>query len=149
MSELYAAESRIENLKQRIGRCVCKFCGGPLSIKRITFSDFEEARLEIFCEACDRIEFGVEPEIYRSAQNFVDAVEFQYYLDLENNARTRRMNVAKVCEIMAWGYKNVGLLDADGFTVPVKVDDGILDETLVLSEDELAERKVSDERGDH
>lgn len=149
MDELYANENRIESLKRRTRRCVCKYCGGPLSIKRITFSDFEEARVEIFCEACDRIEYGVEPEIYRGAQNFIDAVEFQYYPDLEDNARTRRMNVAKICEIMAWGYRNAGLLDAEGFTFPLPDGNGTMDGTLILTDEELSERKVSHERDDH
>ena len=30
------------------------------------------------------------------------------------------MNVAKVAEIIAWGYQSGGLLDETGFTVPLK-----------------------------
>ena len=145
MNDLYASEDSVSVLKRRTQRCVCKYCGGPLSIKRITFSDFEAARLEIYCDACERIEYGVEAEIYRSAENFIDAVEFQYYPDLEDNARTRRMNVAKVCEILSWGYKNAGLLNAEGFTIPIDMEAGELDGTLILTEDELTERMVQHE----
>ncbi|MEE0435879.1 MAG: hypothetical protein UDB11_10855 [Peptococcaceae bacterium] len=147
MNNLYVAKDRINSLKRRMARCVCKYCGGPLSLKRITFSDFEEARIEIYCDACERIEFGVEPEIFRSAENFVDATDFNHYPDLEDNARTRRMNVAKVCEILAWGYRNAGLLTADGFTVPLMTESSQMDGTLILTEDELEE--VNNERGDY
>ena len=149
MNDLYTNNDRIEALKRRLQRCVCKYCGGSLSLKRITFSDFETARLEIFCDGCERIEYGVEPEIYRSAENFIDAVDFQYYPDLEDNERTRRMNVAKVCEILSWGYRNAGLLNADGFTIPIDMKSGELDGTLILTEDELAERMLQHEHDDH
>ncbi|MGM9524984.1 MAG: hypothetical protein ACI3U1_01810 [Peptococcaceae bacterium] len=137
MNELYCSETRVETLKRRARRCCCKYCGGPLTLKRIIFNDFEDARIEIYCEHCERIEYGIEPEIYQSAQNFVDHLEFNYYNDLEQNARTRRMNVAKVAEIMAWGYKNTGLLTAEGFTVPLNCSDSSLNQCLILTEDEL------------
>lgn len=59
-------------LKKRTKRCVCKYCGGKLKLRRIIFSEYEDARIEIFCSQCDRIEFGVEPEISRSAEYFVE-----------------------------------------------------------------------------
>lgn len=137
MNELYCSESRIETLKARAKRCCCKYCGGKLTLKRIIFSDFEDARVEIYCDSCERIDYGIEPEIYQSAQNFVDQLEFNYFPDLTPNARTRRMNVAKVCEIMAWGYQNTGLLDEHGFTVPLSCEGQPLSQCLILTEDEL------------
>ena len=139
MNQLYCSEDRVETLKRRSKRCCCKYCGGPLSLKRITFNDFEDARIEIYCDSCDRIEYGIEPEIYRSAQNFVDNLDFNFYTDMEQNARTRRMSVAKICEIMAWGFKNTGLLKEDGFTVPVVCENHTLEHCLILTEDDLAE----------
>ena len=47
MEDLYQSESRMENLKRRAKRCVCKYCGQPLSLKRILFSDHTDARMEI------------------------------------------------------------------------------------------------------
>lgn len=137
MNELYCSEDRVETLKRRSKRCCCKYCGGPLTLKRITFNNFEDARIEIYCDSCDRIEYGVEPEIYRSAQNFVDNLDFNFYTDMEQNARTHRMSVAKVCEIMAWGFKNTGMLDAEGFTVPLKYNDHSQEQCLIITRKEL------------
>jgi len=133
----YKAEGRIESLKKRAKRCVCKYCGKPLRLKRIIFNDIEDARIEIYCDFCDRIEFGVEPEIYRSALYFVEEIGFNCYGDLENNEKTKRMNVAKICEIMSWGNKNIGILSNDGFEVPLKMNENLVGECLVLSDEDL------------
>ena len=104
----YQSASRLEMLRQRVQRCVCKFCGQGLYLRRIIFSDYEDARVEIFCEHCGRIEFGVEREIYASARYFVEEMGFNYYPELDDNEQTRQMNIAKVCEIMAWENQNLG-----------------------------------------
>ena len=139
MPKLHAvSQERIEELRSRSKRCVCKYCGGALSLKRIIFSDCEDARIEIYCDSCERIEYGIEPPIYRSAQNFVDSLAFNYFADMDQNDRTRRMDVAKVCEIMAWGYKNTGLLDEQGFTVTLPpLKNHALEKCLILTDDEL------------
>lgn len=137
MEDLYASIDRVDTLKQRAGRCCCKYCGGPLSLKRLIFSDFTDARVETYCEHCERIEYGVEPEIYKSARNFVDNLGFNYYTDMDQNAQTRRMNIAKVAEIMAWGYRNTGLLNDDGFTVPLSYKDTMMEQCLVITDDML------------
>lgn len=137
MEDLYASIDRVDTLKQRAGRCCCKYCGGPLSLKRLIFSDFTDARVEIYCEHCERIEYGVESEIYKSARNFVDNLGFNYYTDMDQNAQTRRMNIAKVAEIMAWGYRNTGLLNDDGFTVPLSYKDTMMEQCLVITDDML------------
>lgn len=137
MEDLYASIDRVDTLKQRAGRCCCKYCGGPLSLKRLIFSDFTDARVEIYCEHCERIEYGVEPEIYKSARNFVDNLGFNYYTDMDQNAQTRRMNIAKVAEIMAWGYRNTGLLNDDGFTVSLSYKDTMMEQCLVITDDML------------
>ena len=41
-------------------------------MKQLVFSEYDDARVEIFCRDCDRIEFGVEPEIYEIAKYFVE-----------------------------------------------------------------------------
>lgn len=128
---------RLDELKSRAQRCCCKFCGSPLEIKRIVFSDFEEARVELFCPECDRIEYGVEPEIYKSATYFVDTMKFNYFPELSQNDLTRQLNIAKVCDIMSWLCNNLGFADEKGFSVPLKINEALLGEALVLSEDEL------------
>ncbi len=119
MDQGYQSQGRLEKLKKRVQRCVCKYCGGELRLRRIIFSDYEEARVEIFCTHCDRIEYGVEPMIYQNARYFVEELGFQCYPELDDNDQTREMTVAKVCEIMMWGDQRLGLLDENGFKVPV------------------------------
>lgn len=87
MENLYHTTGRIEQLKQRVNRCVCKFCGKQISLYRIIFSDIAEARVELYCDNCGRIEFGIEPEIYHCACNFVDNLEFDYYEGMDNNIK--------------------------------------------------------------
>lgn len=97
----YKSEKRIDMLKKRTKRCVCKYCGGQLKLRQITFTDNVDARTEIFCSDCDRIEFGVEKEIYSSAKFFVENSRFNCYPDLDDSENTKQMTIAKVCEIMA------------------------------------------------
>ena len=139
MANAYLDESRIQMLKKRSNRCVCRFCGEPLEIRKIIFCDYEEARLEIFCSHCDRIEFGVEPEIYISAKYFVDTMEFNYFNQLEENEQTRKMTIAKVCDIMAWENKTLGFLNNDGFIVPLSIDLETVGEVLTFTDKDLLE----------
>jgi len=145
MSSLYLSENRIDNLKQRSKRCVCSYCGGPLTLRRIIFNDVEDARVEIFCDSCDRIEFGVEPEIYSSASNFVDNLEFNYFEGLDRNEKTRKMNISKVCEILAWGCKNMGLTNRGGFCVPVDMAQSDWAECLVMKSADIDTEKTFEE----
>lgn len=140
----YKANGRMEMLKSRAKRCVCKYCGNHLSIRHIAFTDIDDARIEIFCKFCNRIEFGVEPEIYQSALYFVDEMEFNYYPDLNKNEKTKRMNVAKVCDIMAWENKMLGILDRDGFTVKIDANPNIIAECVILDDADLEEIDVID-----
>ena len=135
----FQAQGRVEMLKGWAKRCVCKYCGGRLRLKRIIFSDHEDARVEIYCDNCERIEYGVEQEIYQSARYFVDELKFNCYPNQDANESTRRMTIAKVCEIMAWENKNLGLLDRDGFRVPLEVNGNILGECIILTDEDLLE----------
>ncbi len=133
----YQASGRIESLKGRTERCVCKYCGSLLRLQKISFSDFEDARVEIFCSKCKRIEFGVEPEIYRSAKFFVEELNFNCFPNLDDNENTKQMTIAKVCEIMAWENKNLGFLNQDGFQVPLNMNENMLGECIVLTDKDL------------
>ena len=142
MENLFQVPGRVEELKSRASRCCCKYCGGELVVRRIIFSEDEEARIELFCSQCGRIEYGVEPEIYQNAAYFVDHLQFNHYTDLESSAQTRRMNIAKVCEIMAWGDKRLGILTQDGFQVPVKSPAPMEDNVLILTKSMLLEEAL-------
>lgn len=108
-------EKRLEMLKKRVQRCVCKSCGSSLSLRQIDFHDFEDARIEIFCEQCDRMEFGIEPEIYTSARYYVDEFQVNFYPDLGDNMVTKKMTVASIAEIISWSLQNMGYLIQRGF----------------------------------
>lgn len=112
-------ENRLEFLKNRMKRCVCKYCGRSLEIRRVNSSSAEAGQTELVCIGCKRIEFGVEREIYDSASYFVDELGFNNYLELEDTEQRRQLNIAKVCEIISWGVRDLGLLEENGFTVPV------------------------------
>ena len=47
------------------------------------------------------------------------------------------MNVAKAAEIMAWGFRNTGLLEASGFTVPLKMNNSAWEECMILESDQV------------
>ena len=143
----FSSQRRIDTLKRRARRCRCRYCGGRLRLRRIIFSDFEDARIEIFCSQCDRIEYGVEPEIYQSAKYFVENAGFNCYPDLDDNAKTREMTIAKVCEIMAWQDQNLGFLNENGFCVPVSGSESFWGECITISEAALAE--ADEEIGDY
>ena len=72
-------EDRVESLKKRTKRCVCKYCGSKLELRKIIYGDIENARVEIFCSECNRIEYGVEEEVYRVAKYFVEDMDFNAY----------------------------------------------------------------------
>ncbi len=141
MEDIYSQENRIENLKRRAKRCVCKNCGGQLELKRIVFNDIDLARVEIYCNNCQRIEFGVEPEIYACASGFVDSFDFNYYEDLDRNEQARRMNIAKVSEILSWSLKNMGLLTNEGFSVDLGSMDNLWSDILSVQQENVAAEK--------
>ena len=121
------SQERLLELKERSRRCVCKYCGGRLKVRLIDFGQIEMANLEIFCENCGLIEYGTEPEIYQSAVYLVDALGFDAYPDRTPNEATRKLNIGKVCELIAWHERQIGLLDQSGYQVPITRDPALLD----------------------
>ena len=144
MEYSYQSASRLEAIKKRAARCVCKYCGSRLKLHRIVFSEYEDARVEIFCSHCDRIEYGVEPEIYTCARYFVDELGYNGYPDLDESETTRQLNIAKVSEITAWALKNLGFLTEEGFTHAVQMKAALLAECILLTSQDLAEAAISD-----
>lgn len=130
---------RLQELKVRTKNCCCRYCGGALKLRRILYGNIEKGRIEIFCHDCDRIEYGVNREIYLIAKYFVDEFDFNHFPENDDSLKTYQMNVAKVCDIMAWGCKNLAILDATGFKVPINITDTILGEDVVLYDADLDE----------
>ena len=122
----------IQALKSRVNRCKCSYCGSELIIRRISYGNTEEGRLDIFCPSCNRIEYGVEPEVYQIAKYYIDEIGFDYYEELDDSIRKNRMNTAKVCEIMQWCVKNLGLVRKDGFAADVQMDVALSSKNLRL-----------------
>lgn len=137
MNYAHNTGTRIKSLKKRSKRCLCKYCGSKLSLRRIIFNNLEAARLEIMCEECGRIEFGVEPEIYASGKYFVEELGFNAYPDMDYNERTKQRSIAKVCEIMTWQDKNLGILNEDGFQVPINMNQNIMGECIALDDEDV------------
>ena len=145
MEYTYNSEKRLEDLKRRVNRCVCKYCGSPLKLHRIVFSEYEEARVEIFCSHCDRIEFGVEPEIYTCAKYFVEELGFNYYPDLDESETTHQLNIAKVSEVASWVVKNLGMLGEDGFVGDIHMKPALAAECVLLTDRDLDEFNMEEE----
>ena len=141
----HCAEERVKLLKKRLTHCVCKYCGGELRLKRMMFHQEEGQRIEIFCQQCARIEFGVERETYLCAKSFVEDLGFDCYPDLERNESTKRMTIAKVCEIIAWADQKRGFLAEAGFQVPVKALENLAGEIIFV--ESLAAERLLEEAG--
>lgn len=139
-SQKICAEAlELDTLKARAARCVCKYCGKPLKVERIMYHNCEAARSELFCPKCGRIEFGVEPEVYLAAKHYVDTFRFNLYPGLEDNEQRRRMNVAKICEIMDWQNSKLGFSNENGFTVSLDVKLDALGRTSIFRDSDLQE----------
>ena len=139
LERVHKDTERLQELKIRTKNCCCRYCGGSLSLRRILYGTANSGRVEIFCDDCDRIEYGTNREIYHIAKYFVDEFEFNHYPDNDDSMKTYQMNVAKVCDIIAWGCKNLNLLDGEGFKVPVDISRSILGEEVELYKVDLEE----------
>lgn len=132
-----AKAQRLQALKIRTKNCCCRYCGGDLKLRRILYGQVEKGRIEIFCSDCDRIEYGTNREIYQIARYFVDEFDFNHFPDNDATPKTYQMNVAKVCDILAWGCRHLGILDEAGFKVPIDLTGTILGEDVVLYDQDL------------
>lgn len=130
-------QAELLRLQKRAKTCKCHYCGGALELRKITYSSYDISKIEIYCSNCNRIEYGVEPEIYEVAKYFVDELNFDHYVDWDNNIRKREMNIAKVNEIIAWGCRNLGLLTEDGFTSELQMRPELLGEAVIITDKEL------------
>lgn len=145
MNEMYCNAKRVETLKKRTKHCCCKYCGGQLVLRRIVFSDFEDARIEIFCAQCDRIEYGIEKEIYNSSQDFIDNLQVNFFEELDDNEQRHHMNIARVCEIMAWGLRELGFMTEQGFNVAVNMTNQLQKACMVIADNEVQLEEAYDD----
>lgn len=131
-------DPRLNMLRKRAERCVCKYCGEALEIRKIIFVDMPQAKTEIFCPNCNKIEFGVEKEIYQSAKYFVEEFEFNHYPQLDLTEYSQKMNIAKVCDIMSWNAMHLGILTNDGFNINVHFNEAAIGSSLLLDDELLS-----------
>lgn len=127
---------RVVGLRARTKRCCCKYCGGRLRLKQIVYNDTIEPRIEIFCENCQRIEYGVEPEIYELAKYYVEQMNCDFFPELDSSESKDRMNVGKVCEIIFWAMNNLNMVDMEGFKYPVEMDKKMVGESIIYDLDD-------------
>ncbi len=123
-------QSRLDFLKKRKQHCCCKYCGSGLEVRRMTFGMDDDARVELYCLNCKKIEYGVEQEIYAVSEYFVEEMGFQIYTEVDNPVLQKQMNVAKVADIISWGFEQLGYFDGQGFRYPVDTKDALLHEYL-------------------
>ena len=127
---------RVERLKARAKHCCCKYCG-ELHVRQIIFQTQADARIELYCDQCQKIEYGVEKEIYASARAFVQETQFNHFEDMNDSEQRLQMNIAKVCIMTSWQLKFLGLLKDDGFTVPVHVNEYESDQCTMIDDSDL------------
>ncbi len=103
-----------DTLLERSKRCVCKHCGSALEVRMVIFCQYGGQGLELYCPACERLEYGIDPEVYQLAKEFVENYEFNYYLDMAEGERNKQLNIAKVGEIIGWLLNRLALYDENG-----------------------------------
>ena len=63
---------------------------------------------------------------------------------MDDNEKTKQMTIAKVCEIMAWENQNIGIMDNDGFNIPLKLNESFVGECVTLSDEDLDDDEIED-----
>ncbi|MED9781305.1 MAG: hypothetical protein UGE23_07915 [Peptococcaceae bacterium] len=128
---------RVERLKERAKHCCCRYCGGALHVRQIVFYTQADARIELYCDQCQKIEYGVEKEIYDGAKSLVATTAFNHFPDMEDNEQRLQINIAKVCDLTTWQLKHLGLLTDRGFNVSVHPKSFESDLCTTFDEDSL------------
>ena len=130
---------RVERLKKRAKYCCCRYCGSELHVRQIVFHTQAMARIDLYCDQCQKIEYGVEKEAYASARAFVEATQFNHFPDMEDNEQRLQMNIAKVCNITSWQLRYLGLTNETGLTVPVHINEYGMEQCTTVEDDRLEE----------
>jgi len=130
---------RVERLKKRAKHCCCRYCGGELQVRQLVYHAQISARIELYCEQCQKMEYGVEREAYVAAKAFVEQTGFNHYPDMEDNEQRKQMNIAKVSNMTGWQMRYLGLTDESGFRVPIQMNEYGMEQCTTVEEDKLEE----------
>ena len=128
---------RTDALKQRISHVICKYCGGRLEIKRMNYSKDNDNRVELYCPDCDKLEYGVEKEIYELACYMVDGLKFNYYSEIEDVDKRKKLNIAKIGETTEWMMNQLGILNEKGFVYEVSMSELVRKKDAVFTAEQL------------
>lgn len=129
---------QIVYLRSRAGRCVCRYCGQKLSLRKITYAAYDEAKIETYCEHCERLENGTEPEIWKLAAQYVDNMKYDHFPNFDDSIAKRRMNIATICDVFSWAYRCVGILSDKGFKDGIEINFNDLEGNLLISDTALS-----------
>lgn len=56
---------------------------------------------------------------------------------MDDNAQTKQMTIAKICDILTWQNQQLGFQDQDGFKVPVNMKEELQGQSMTISDEEL------------
>ena len=144
---------RVEHLKERAKDCCCSYCGGDLAVRRILYQTTAEYRIELYCDNCEKIEYGVPRALYDSAKAAIERLGFNYYPETQEGVTRNQMNIAKLSTLTAWQLRYLGMADDERLKTCAEESAQSMDASTVVSEDDLDElleevKKWSDQQSD-
>lgn len=130
---------RVEHLKERAKDCCCSYCGGDLAVRRILYQTTAEYRIELYCDNCEKIEYGVPRALYDSAKAAIERLGFNYYPETEEGVTRNQMNIAKLSTLTAWQLRYLGMIDDERLKDVAEGSTQSMDTNTIVSEDDLDE----------
>ena len=79
---------------------VCSGCGGELVYQNIPEAHME-TRVERICPKCSRIEYGVSPDIYKMAIEYLERHSFHYWSP-DSSPDATEANRRELAGIISW-----------------------------------------------
>lgn len=130
---------RVEHLKERAKDCCCSYCGGDLAVRRILYQTTAEYRIELYCDNCEKIEYGVPRALYDSAKAAIERLGFNYYPETEEGVTRNQMNIAKLSTLTAWQLRYLDMIDDERLKDAAEGSTQSMDTNTIVSEDDLDE----------
>lgn len=130
---------RVEHLKERSKDCCCSYCGGDLAVRRILYQTTAEYRIELYCDNCEKIEYGVPRALYDSAKAAIERLGFNYYPETQEGVTRNQMNIAKLSQLTAWQLRYLGMIDDDRLKEGTEGSAQSMDANTIVSEEDLDE----------
>ena len=130
---------RVEHLKERAKDCCCSYCGGDLAVRRILYQTTAEYRIELYCDNCEKIEYGVPRALYDSAKAAIERLGFNYYPETQEGVTRNQMNIAKLATLTAWQLRYLGMADDDRLKTGTEGSTQSMDASTIVSENDLDE----------